>query len=93
MKVEHEQYGERLAVLETGMEYIKGKVDHIDVRIDSFLSELKNNYTEKHEVRDLKARIEVLEKEVSNSRIFVAKVTGGILALVTLLQVVFQFLI
>lgn len=85
--------GERLAALETGLDYIKNKVDHIDQRIDSFLQLLSDKYAEKEELRDLKKHISELEDKVQKNREFNIKITAGIGVGIVLLELALKFLL
>lgn len=75
---------ERLAALETGLGYIKDKIDHIDKRFEDLVDALQNNYAQKKELDYLKDKIELLEKVVQSNREYNIKVTATVGVIVTL---------
>lgn len=88
-----ESNGERLAKLETGLEYIRTKVDHIDVRIDTFFTLLDSKYAEKENVVKLENSLEELKKEVENNRSFILRLTGGLGVAIVVIEILLKFFV
>lgn len=80
--------GERLAILETGLSYIKDKVDHIDKRFEELVSLLQTHYVQQSHIHDLEKKLNTLEKLVQSNKehqIKVSAIFGTALTILTFL--------
>lgn len=84
---------ERLAKLETGLQYIKDKIDSIDRRIDNFITAIDNKYVEKDNINKLEKELEELKIKVDKNREFNLKLTGGIGVAIVVAEILMKFLL